>query len=116
MTGPPATAPSQTVSGGIQTRADGQRIQVRTFEGDLVRIVPSSLAESLIDAGLGDATPNGIRLKLGIRWLPPRLDRPSGHPDLNQMRRQEPDRYSAVWRGTADSHIGKGALGRSLGL
>jgi tRNA G10 N-methylase Trm11 len=27
--------------------------------------------------------------KLGIRWLPPRFDRPSGRPDLNQMERRD---------------------------
>jgi len=55
---------------------------------------------------------NGLRLKLGIRWLPPRFDRPSGRPDLERMRQKEPERYAALWRGTLDAHTGKGALGR----
>ena len=114
MTGPPAVRPFPTDPGGHQARADGQRVEVRTYEGDLVRIVPVSQAQELIDQGLADNLKHCVRLKLGIRWLPPRFDRPSGRPDLDEMRRKNPDRYAAVWRGTRDAHIGKGALGRNL--
>ena len=61
---------------------------------------------------LADDMKHSLRLKLGIRWLPPRFDRPSGRPDLNQMERREPARYGALWRGTLDARVGKGALGR----
>jgi hypothetical protein len=30
------------------------------------------------------------------------------------MRRREPSRYDALWKGTRDAHVGKGALGRGL--
>ena len=113
MTRAPAVRPFPTDPGGHQARADGQRVEVRTYEGDLVRIVPVSQAQELIDQGLADNLKHCVRLKLGIRWLPPRFDRPSGRPDLDEMRRKNPARYAAVWRGTRDAHIGKGALGRS---
>jgi hypothetical protein len=28
------------------------------------------------------------------------------------MRRQDPGRFAALWRGDLDAHVGKGALGR----
>jgi hypothetical protein len=51
-------------------------------------------------------------LKLGIRWLPSRFDRPSGRPDLDEMERREPGRYGSLWRGTVDARVGRRALGR----
>jgi hypothetical protein len=114
MTGPPAGRPVQTDPGGYQAWADGQQVEVRTYEGDLVRIMPVAEAQKLIENRLADNLKHCVRLKLGIRWLPPRFDRPSGRPDLDQMRRKDPERYSAVWRGTRDAHIGKGALGRNV--
>lgn len=113
MTGPPAFEPHPADPGGFQARADGQQIEVRTYEGELVRIVPSFVADDLVQARLADDLRHCVRLKLGIRWLPPRLDRPSGRPDLEQMQRRDPARYGALWRGTLDAHVGKGALGRS---
>src|ERR1035441_2309751 len=112
MTDPPTPGLQKTDPGGIQARADGQQVEVRTVEGDLVRTVIAELAQSLVDAGLAENLRHCVRLKLGIRWLPPSFDRPSGRPDLDQMRRRQPDRYSAIWRGTQDAHSGKGALGR----
>jgi hypothetical protein len=85
---------------------------VRTFEGELIGMVSSSAADDMVRVRLADDMKHGLRLKLGIRWLPPRFDRPSGRPDLKQMERREPARYSALWRGTLDAHAGKGALGR----
>jgi hypothetical protein len=114
MTEPPAGRPFQTDPGGHQARADGRKVEVRTYEGDLVRIVPIAEALKLIENGLADNLKHCVRLKLGIRWLPPRFDRPSRRPDLDQMRRRDPNRYAAVWRGTRDAHIGKGALGRKV--
>jgi hypothetical protein len=112
MTGPPAPRPLPSDPGGNQARADGQQVEVRTFEGDLIRIVPWSMADYLIQRQLADDLRHCVRLKLGIRWLPPRLDRPSGRPDLAQMQRREPGRYAGLWRGTLDARTGKGALGR----
>lgn len=112
MTGPPAGRPPLSDPGGIQARADGRQVEVRTFEGELIRIVPSSVAVELIQKRLADGLTHCVRLKLGIRWLPPRLDRPSGSPDLDEMQRGDPARYSALWRGTLNARVGKGALGR----
>jgi hypothetical protein len=86
---------------------------VRSYEGDLLRIVPVAEARRLIEAGLADELRHCVRVKLGIRWLPARFDRPSGRPDLEQMQRRNPDRYAELWRGTRDAHVGKGALGRN---
>jgi hypothetical protein len=113
MTGPPAASASQSEPGGYQARADGQQVEVRTYEGELIRIVREPLAECLVQAQLADDLGHCLRLKLGIRWLPPRLDRPSGRPDLKCMQRRDPERYGALWRGTGNAHVGKGALGRS---
>jgi hypothetical protein len=114
MTGPPAARPLPTDPGGIQARADGQQVEVRTFEGELIGMVPFSAADDMVRGRLADAMKHGLRLKLGIRWLPTRFDRPSGRPDLKQMERREPARYSALWRGTLDARVGKGALGRRV--
>lgn len=111
MTGPPG--PTSADPGGSQARADGQRVEVRTYEGELFRIVPASVADALVQAHVADEMKHSIRLKAGIRWLPPRLNRLSERPDLDQMRRRDPQRYAALWRGTVDARVGKGALGRS---
>jgi hypothetical protein len=34
-------------------------------------------------------------------------------PDLKILRRRDPERFAALWRGTRGTHTGKGALGRS---
>jgi hypothetical protein len=78
----------------------------------LLRVVPASVADDLLRARLADDLKHCLRLKLGIRWLLPRLDRPSGRPDLNEMQRRDPGRYAALWQGTLDAHVGRGALGR----
>src|SRR4051812_36565855 len=114
MTGPPAARPLQTDPGGLQARADGQQVEVRTYEGELIRVVTAPVAQGLIDGGLADDLRHCVRLKLGIRWLPPRFDRASGRPDLERMQRREPDRYAALWRGTLDARVGKRALGRGV--
>ena len=114
MTGPPVARPHPADPGGFQARADGQQVEVRTYEGELIRVVPASVAGGLIQARLADDLRHCVRLKLGIRWLPPRFDRPSGRPDLDQMQRRDPGRYAALWRGTLDARVGKGALGRRM--
>jgi hypothetical protein len=114
MTGPPALRPVHTDPGGLQARADGQEVAVRSYEGELIRVVPFASARELVEAGLVDDLRHSLRLKLGIRWLPPHLDRASGRPDLEQMRRRDPGRYSALWRGTLDARAGKAALGRQV--
>jgi len=102
-----------TDPGGTQAQTDGQTVEVRSYEGDLVRKVAPSIADELVAVGIGDRMKYSIRLKLGIRWLPPRYDKPAGPPDLHQMKRKDPERYAALWRGTEGVHTGKGALGRS---
>ena len=114
MTGPPAPRPLQTDPGGFQARADGQQVEVRTYEGDLIRFVDLATADQLVALRLADERRHGLSLKLGIRWLPPRLDRASGRPDLEQMRRRDPGRYDGLWKGTLDARAGKGALGRHV--
>jgi len=100
--------------GGNQARAEGQGVEVRTFEGELVGKVPRTLASKLLNAQGADEMPQGLRLKLGIRWLPARFDKPSGRPDLTAMRRRDPERYAEVWRGNrkAIAQHGRGMLGR----
>ena len=112
MTSQSAGNPATSDPGGIQARADGHQVEVRTYDGELIRIVSSSVAADMVRARLADDLQHCLRLKLGIRWLPPRFDRPSGRPDLKQMERREPGRYAALWRGTRDARVGKGALGR----
>jgi len=114
VTRPPPARPIQSDPGGLQARAGGQQVEVRTYEGELIRVVPSSVAADLVREQLADDLRHCVRLKLGIRWSPPRLDRPSGRPDLDQMQRREPNRYAALWRGTRDARVGKGSLGRKL--
>ena len=79
-----------------------------------VKVQPS-VAKLLVANNLGDRTAGGhICLKLGILWGPSRNGDVGGHPDLNKMRREEPQRYAEIWRGNREAHIGKGALGRVL--
>jgi hypothetical protein len=114
VTGPPISRLLQSDPGGLQARADGQQVEVRTYEGDLIRVAPLAIAQSLVDSGLAETLTHCVRLKLGIRWLPPRLDRASGRPNLEQMRRRDSGRYNAIWKGTMDARTGKGALGRHI--
>jgi hypothetical protein len=37
-------------------------------------MVTQSQADQLVEAGLADCMRHSLRLKLGIRWIPPRLD------------------------------------------
>jgi hypothetical protein len=110
MNSPALPLPSDP--GGSQARADGQNLEVRTFEGELVGMVSAEAADNMVRGRLADDMKHCLRLKLGIRWLPPRFDRPSGRPDLNQLERRDPVRYAALWRGARDAQVGKGALGR----
>jgi hypothetical protein len=114
MTGPPVTRPPQTDPGGIQARADGQQVELRTYDGELIKKVSPEVADELVRNNLADDLKHCLRVKLGIRCLPPRFDRVGGHPDLEQMKRRDPDRYAELWRGNADAHAGKGALGRRV--
>jgi hypothetical protein len=110
MTGPPVALPPPPDPGGSQARAEGQQVEVRTYEGESIRIVPASVADNLIRAQLADDLRHCVRLKLGIRSLPPRFDRPAW---LKPMQRPDSGRYGALSRGTGDAHLRKGTLGRS---
>lgn len=109
----PAVRPIQAAPGGYQARADGQGVEVRTYEGELVGILSTCAANELVQAGLADNLKHSVRLNLGIRNLTSRFDKPSGRPDLDQMRRRDPDRYKKFWQGSMKARVGKGALGRS---
>jgi hypothetical protein len=115
MTGPPAVRLPQSAPGGLQARADGQQVEVRTYDGQLIRVVAPSVAGELVRSGLADDLKHSVRLKLGIRFLPARFDRPAEPPDLAQMQRKNPERYKKYWRGSQNPHVGKGALGRRIG-
>ena len=95
-----------------RARADGQRLEVRNFDGELIRRVPTAAGLGLVTAGLADQVGDYLRLKLGIRWIPSRGEKPSGPPNLEELTRREPGRYAANWRGSHDPHVGRGALGR----
>jgi hypothetical protein len=110
----PAEGPTSNDPGGLRARPHGHKVEVRTHEGELIRIVNASVGDELVRAGLAENSRYGVRLKLGIGWQPPRLDRSSGCPDLEQMRRKEPGRYASLWRGTHGARTGKGALGRQI--
>ena len=107
MNSAPAPRPAST-----PTRTLGQRVEVRSYEGDLIRTVASEKGAELFTAGLADQVGDYLRLKLGIRWIPPRSLRPSGRPDLQELKDREPERYADKWRGSLDPHVGRGALGR----
>jgi hypothetical protein len=104
---PPAARPIPT-----PTRTLGRRIEVRSYEGDLMRTVVPEKGAELFTAGLADQVGDYLRLKAGIRWIPSRGEKPSGRPDLDELTQREPDRYAANWRGSLDPHVGRGALGR----
>ena len=103
---------SQPILAVSRPPAEAQQVEVRTFEGELIGKVSLAAAREMVAGKLADQMKHGLSLKLGIRWLPSRFDRPSGRPDLKQMERRDPGRYTALWRGTRDAVVGKGALGR----
>jgi hypothetical protein len=107
MNSPPAARPTST-----PTRTLGRRIEVRSYEGDLIRTVVPEKGAELFTAGLADQVGDHLRLKPGIRWIPPRSLRSSGRPDLQELKDREPERYADKWRGSLDPHVGRGALGR----
>ncbi len=110
MNSSPAVRPIHTPA--IRARADGQRVEVRSFDGELIRRVSGAAAAELFTAGLADQVGDYLRVKLGIRWIPSRGQKPSGRPDLDELNQREPGRYAANWRGSHDPHVGRGALGR----
>jgi hypothetical protein len=114
VTGPPAAQTAQSDPGGFQARADGQQVEVRTYDGELIMKVSPIVAEELLRNNVADDLKHCLRVKLGIRYLPPRLDCVGGRPDLQQMQRRDPDRYTELWRGNHNAHTGKGALGRRV--
>src|ERR1035441_7378570 len=65
MNSPPAARPTST-----PTRADGQRIELRTHIGDLVRTVPMAVGEELFTAGLVNQVGDHLCLKPHVRWIP----------------------------------------------
>jgi hypothetical protein len=113
MRSPPTRTLIGTDPGGTQAWTTGQKVEVRNYEGDLIRKVAPVIADELVKLGIADRMKYSVRIKLGIRWLTARFDRPSGPPDLDQMRRRDPVRYAALWQGTKSDCTGKGALGRS---
>jgi hypothetical protein len=115
MNSPPAARPTST-----PTRADGQRIELRTHIGDLVRTVPMAVGEELFTAGLVNQVGDHLCLKPHVRWIPARGQRPSGRPTRDEIANSklDPEVYrgvarQAIWRGCEQPHIGKGALGRA---
>jgi hypothetical protein len=74
-------------------------------------VAPEKGAE-LCTAALVDQVGDYLRLKLGIRWIPSRGEKPSGPPNLEELKDRDPERYADKWRGSLDPHVGRGALGR----
>ena len=107
MNSPPAVRPTST-----PTRTLGRRIEVRSYEGDLIRTVAPEKGAELCTAALVDQVGDYLRLKLGIRWIPSRGEKPSGPPNLEELKDRDPERYADKWRGSLDPHVGRGALGR----
>jgi hypothetical protein len=108
--------PIQAAPGGFRAWAKGQRVEVRDYDGELIRTVTPHVARQLLENELVDELAHSLRLKLGVRWLPPRLDKASGDPDLEQMRKREPERYADIWRGAGGEHaaeLAKRAKGAS---
>ena len=71
---------------------DGTAHAVRQHDGRIARLYRRMPSERVHTAGFATA----------------HLDK----PDLDQMRRKDPDRYAALWRGTISARTGRGALGR----
>jgi hypothetical protein len=110
---PPAARPSQASPERPGAKAAGE-VWLRDFGGDGARRIPRALADRLVADGVCDrvSAAGHVRLKLGIRSV---LDceGSNGQPDLNELRRRQPERYAANWRGSQHPHIGRGALGRT---
>jgi hypothetical protein len=69
MSWPPAARSTLFDPSGMQVRADGQQVEVRTLEGEVIRSLPLAAAQALLAGGLAGNLPHCVRLKLGIRWL-----------------------------------------------
>jgi hypothetical protein len=108
MTSPPPARASRSDPGGFQARADGQLVEVRSFDGALVGKVGPERAHALADAGIADRMPHSLRLHRGVRLSPARSDRLAGRPDLERMRQCDPGRYAALWQGSGSPHVGRG--------
>jgi hypothetical protein len=104
---PPAARPKTS-------RAGGRGIEVCNSRGDFLRRVEDEAVNRLITEGLAIADGGRVRLRPGIRWVSPRDEKPTQrlNPNLDELKAKEPDRYMANWRGSHDSHVGRGALGR----
>src|SRR5215468_1127312 len=90
--------------GGSQAQ---RTVELRTCEGELVRKVTAVERKQLIDLGLAAPSGQHLRLKPGIRWHP-NSDRPSPPPDLEELRRRQPDRYAVIWKGNRNATAPKG--------
>ena len=99
-----------TLLGGAQAK---HTVEVRTFERELIKTVSREEADNLVSSGLAVAAGQHVRLKLGIRWRP-NSERSSPRPDLNELKRRQPERYAEIWAGNrnATAQHGKGMLGR----
>ncbi len=114
MSPPGAARPSHPAWRQPGARAAGAVCKVYGDDGELIRRVDVVTARQLVDAGLADPVgrTQHVRLKLGIRWIP-EMDVAAGRPDLEEMKRRNPGRYAALWRGTVDAKTGHGAIGRA---
>ena len=56
MSGPPARRPTQSDPGATQARQNSREVEVRTFEGKLVRMLSQAVAAKLIAGNLGEMT------------------------------------------------------------
>jgi hypothetical protein len=115
MTRPPASRPEKTA--GMPATPT---IQVRLFpvcrNGQLISQVPEVAAAELVLRGWAKWEGRGRRIHLQISNDAPlaSLSRMGERPDLDRMRRDDPKRHAAFWRGTVDARTGQGAVGRSI--
>ena len=100
----PSLRRNRTDPGGSQARAVGQgTVEVRNYDGELIRRVTPEKANQLVLGGIADQLSHCLRIKLGIRCLPPRLDKVSPRPDLEELRRRKPEAYAEIWAGNRNA-------------
>ena len=114
---PPETAVSRSAPGVIQARAGGRTVEVRSYEGSLLRKASEAECDALVVAGLAIRGAHFVRLQPTIKVPNMRAigDSTSRLPDLELMRKRQPVRYAAIWRGGKNNLVGQRA-GTGMGV
>lgn len=113
MTGRAAEAPLSNAGTPAPPERRVSLVDVRV-DGALIRRLSQEAADQLVSRGWADWRDRGHRRHLELTAGAPlsSLHGWNGRPDLDLMRREDPERYAALWRGRYGTRTGKGALGR----